>query len=93
MTEKQRATRRIPEFANYQEEAEFWDTHDFTDYQDEFKPVRVRFVKNLSEGITVRLDPETLKKLRSLAREKGLGPSVLIRMWIMEQLKETSSSA
>ena len=23
---------RIPEFANREEEAEFWDTHDITDY-------------------------------------------------------------
>jgi predicted DNA binding CopG/RHH family protein len=92
MTEKQPTTKRVPEFANYQEEAEFWDTHDFTDYQDEFKPVRVRFVKNLSEGITVRLDPQTLRRLRILAKEKGIGPSVMVRMWIMERLKEVQPS-
>ena len=31
---------RIPEFASREEEAEFWDTHDFTDYLDELEPVR-----------------------------------------------------
>ena len=79
---------RIPEFTSIEEEAEFWDTHSTADYEDEFKPVRVRFAKNLSEGITVRLDPETLRKLRVLAKEKGIGPTVLIRMWVMERLKE-----
>ena len=92
MTEKQPTPSRIPEFANYQEEAEFWDTHDTTDYEDEFKPVRVRFAKNLSEGIIIPLDSEALQKLRSLAKEKGIGPSVMIRMWVMERLNEVHPS-
>ena len=41
---------RIPEFSSIEEEAEFWDTHDTTEFEDEFKPVQVRFAKNLSEG-------------------------------------------
>ncbi|MDO8691657.1 MAG: CopG family antitoxin [Dehalococcoidia bacterium] len=40
MTEKERKTRlTLPEFQSHQEMAEFWDTHDFTDYMDDFKPV------------------------------------------------------
>ncbi len=32
----------IPEeFASYEEAAEFWDTHDTTDYPDAFRPVEV----------------------------------------------------
>ncbi len=84
---------RIPKFNSYQEEAEFWDTHDTTDYEDEFKPVKVRFAKNLSEGITIRLDPETLAELRACAREKGIGPTTLIRMWIMERLQQEHHAA
>ncbi len=94
MTQKEhQKTSRIPEFASREEEAAFWDTHSLADYWDEFKPVRVRFAKNLSEGITIRLDPETLRKVRSLAREKGLGPTTLIRMWVLEHLKEAHPSA
>ena len=28
---------QIPKFKNYQKEAKFWNTHDFTDFKDEFK--------------------------------------------------------
>jgi len=77
----------IPEFKSRQEEAEFWDTHDLADYWDEFKPVKVRFARNLSEGITIRFDPETLAKLREQARKKGMGPTTLARMWILEHLQ------
>ncbi|HEX2922725.1 MAG TPA: CopG family antitoxin [Chloroflexota bacterium] len=81
---------RIPRFASREEEAEFWDTHDITEFKDELAPARVRFAKNLSEGITIRLDAETLSQLRIRAREKGIGPTTLARMWILERLKESA---
>ena len=82
-----RGSSRIPEFASREEEAAFWDTHDIADYQDELKPVRARFAKNLSEGITIRLDPETLAELRARAKEQGIGPTTLARMWILQHLR------
>jgi predicted DNA binding CopG/RHH family protein len=77
----------IPDFKSIEEEAEFWDTHSLADYWDEGKPVKVRFAKNLSQGITIRLDPVTLTKLRELAHKQGIGPTTLARMWILEQLR------
>ena len=58
----------IPEFTSREEEAEFWDTHSLADYWDEFKPLKVRFGKNLSTGINVPLVHKTLQTLSSLAR-------------------------
>jgi predicted DNA binding CopG/RHH family protein len=80
---------RIPEFATIEEEARFWDTHSTADYEAEFTPVRVRFAKRLSSGVTIRLDPDTLKQLRTMAQEKGIGPTILIRMWVLERLRDT----
>lgn len=77
---------KIPNFKNRQEMAKWFDTHDMGDYQDEFKTIKVKFAKNLSEGITIRLDPKTLTKLREKAHRKGVGPTTLARMWIMENL-------
>lgn len=78
---------RVPDFASREEEAAFWDTHAITDHLDELKPARVRFAKNLSEGITIRLDPQTLAELRTQAHQKGVGPTTLARMWILEHLR------
>ena len=86
MTRKKKS--RIPEFKNREEEAEWFDTHDMADYMDEFKPVKVRFAKNLSEGLHIRLDSSTLTKLRNEAKEKGIGPTTLARMWILEHLRQ-----
>jgi predicted DNA binding CopG/RHH family protein len=85
MTERTRP-KRIPKFSSIEEEAKFWDTHDTTDYESEFKPADVQFAANLSKGITIRLDPETLQTLRQQAKKKGLGPTTLARMWILERL-------
>ncbi|MDO8473446.1 MAG: CopG family antitoxin [Dehalococcoidia bacterium] len=80
---KEKTKSDIPVFKTKEEEARFWDAHDFTDYRDKLKPARVRFARNLSHGITVRLDPETLAVLRAHAHKKGVGPTTLARMWIL----------
>ena len=86
--EKTQKESRIPHFTSREEEAAFWDTHDITEFEDELEPVQVRFSKHLSEGITIRLDQETLGKLRHLAHEKGIGPTTLARMWLLERLRD-----
>jgi hypothetical protein len=83
----QATTSRIPQFNSREEEAAWWDSHDITDYLDELTPVRVRFAKNLSEGLTIRLDPKTMQELRERAKRQGIGPTTLIRMWVMERLR------
>jgi predicted DNA binding CopG/RHH family protein len=93
MTKKEPAKpRRIPEFSTIEEEAAFWDTHSTADYEAEFKPVRVRFAKRLSTGVTIRLDPDTLEKLRAVAQEHGIGPTTLIRMWVLERLRQNEKA-
>lgn len=51
------------------------------------KPIKVRFAKNLSETLNIRLDSGTLHNVKNQARKKGLGPTQLIRMWIMEKIE------
>lgn len=96
MTAKQQASQktksRIPEFKNYREKTKWFDTHDMGDYQDEFKPIRVHFSKNLSQGLTIQFDPQTLDELREQAYKKGVGPTTLARMWILEHLNHLRGS-
>jgi hypothetical protein len=91
VTKTQEQQNRIPEFASREEAAEWFDTHDIADYLDEFELVdrkQVRVAKKLSANLTVRLTPELMNQLRSQAEQKGLGPSTLARMWIVEHLRE-----
>jgi len=78
----------IPDFASREQMAEFWDTHDIADYWDELKPIEVKFAKDLSVGITVRFDGGTLKELRERGKAMGIGPTTLVRLWVLERLRE-----
>ena len=86
MSERQKQ-KRIPTFNSREEEAEFWDSHDTADFEDEFERTNVRFAKNLSQCITVRFTADTLEVLRATAQKKGIGPIMLARMWILERLE------
>lgn len=72
-------------FKDREKEARFWEEH----FDNEFassKPQKVTFAKNLSETLNIRLDPATVTVVRNEAKAKGLGPTQLIRMWIMEKI-------
>ncbi len=87
-----RVKSRIPHFKTTAEEAEFWGTHSLADYEDELEEAPdVQFVvtrAKTKKGITVRLEEDLLESLRTEAHAKGIGPSTLIRMWVIEHLRE-----
>ena len=87
---------RIPRFKSIEEEAEFWDTHDLAEFEDELQEVTdVRFVMRRSrqtKALTVRVDEDTLATLTREATNQGIGPSTLVRMWILERLKESEKN-
>ena len=85
---EERKKSRIPEFKTIEEEAEFWDTHDTTDYEDEFKPVKVRFADKLFDRVTIPVDTDTLAQLDALAREEELNATALVRRWVLERLEQ-----
>jgi CopG antitoxin of type II toxin-antitoxin system len=83
------AKSRIPTFQTVEEEAAFWDTHSSEEFADELTSVEnVKFVKARSKrDLTVRVDEDTFEELDREAREKGIGPSTLASMLILEHLQ------
>ena len=82
---------KLPDFdkMTYKEEAHFWDTHEFTEFEDEFKDVEIVFdlKKPREETLVVRLQKEFKERLENIARSKGLNVSTLARMWLLEKLQ------
>ncbi len=78
----------IPDFKNRAEMAEWFDTHDMTDF--DFKPVEVKFdlEKSKEETVMFRLDKGVKQYLTQLARSKGLNTSSLLRMWVMGKFNQ-----
>jgi hypothetical protein len=49
--------------------------------------VRVEIKKPLDKVIPVRLPADKWEQIREEARELGVGPTTLARMWILERLR------
>ncbi len=83
-------TQRIPEFESRQEMAEWFDTHDFLDYPDEFSEVPVEEVRVspvLSQTLTIRLSSSLFEELRHQAEKRGVEATTLAKMWVVERLQ------
>ncbi len=80
---------RIPAFQDIEEEAEFWDTHDLTEfYGIEFVPVDVKVSSELISRLTVDLSPEEHAALEKRSQIEEVDASTLVRTWIIERLQQ-----
>lgn len=84
----------FPDFdkMSYEEEANWWDTHDWGEFWDELKDVKiiVDLHKPKEESLVLRLQKETKEKLTAVAKKRGLNTSSLARIWLMEKLQSVS---
>ncbi len=94
-TQEKKEIKRIPRFSSIEEMAEFWDTHDSSEYEHEFEPVEFEIAKPLKSTwmLSIRLEKETFDALQAIAKPKGLGASTLARMWILEELERARQNA
>ena len=61
---------KIPRFKNYEEEAEFWDTHSVADFLDELEEVELKVKGPLNHIFSVSLDGKSLTELLAVAKSK-----------------------
>jgi predicted DNA binding CopG/RHH family protein len=79
---------KVPKFKSLKEEREFWDTHNSTDYHNDFKTTKnVVFVRPKKEVISLRLESKFIRRLRELADKEGLPPTTYARMLIVKSIQ------
>ena len=83
----------IPELATREEIAEFWDTHDITDYLHELKPVKLTVAEGLLSVLQVEFDKETTAELFRLADHRGLLATAMVQAWVLERLRAEKGRA
>jgi len=84
--------KRIPDFKSDEEAAEFWDTHDFTEYEHDTEPVEVSFPRPKLKQVCLRLHPSHIERLKQIAAEKGIGYQTLLRMWVAERVRQETAA-
>jgi len=83
---KQERVEPIPEeFSSYEEAAEFWDTHDTTDYPDAFQTVDVETTFR-SRYYEIEIEADVAEALQAQAQQKGVTVSDLASDLLRQQL-------
>ncbi|MGD9634079.1 MAG: CopG family antitoxin [Pirellulales bacterium] len=81
--------RHLPKTDSIEELAQFWDTHDLTDFEadleEETEPVFDR-----ESTFTVHLDPKNADTVRQIAESQGCPPAKLIQLWVDERIMGSS---
>ncbi len=83
-----RQRKPIPSFRSEQEEREFWETHDTTDYVDWSQGRIVRFpnLKPSTTTISLRLPTPLLADLKALANKRDVPYQSLLKVFVAERV-------
>ena len=79
------SAKRLPKTDSIEELAQFWDTHDLTDFEEELEEVSGQ-VFSPGARVTVHLQPDEAEAVHQLANSKGLADAELVRAWVLEKL-------
>lgn len=83
--------KKIPAFKSEDDERDFWDTHDLTDYFDMSKAQRVIFpnLKPSTESISLRLPSHLLARIKEIANNKDVPYQSLMKIFLSEKVEES----
>jgi hypothetical protein len=93
MAKKKNKLNRDPlpdDFGSWEAAAEFWDTHDLTDYEDterDVPDVQINLVQH-----HFRVDAAIAQRLNQLAHRRGISPETLVNLWLAEKLRPNTSA-
>ena len=74
---RKKLVERIPEeFSSYEEAADFWDTHETTDYPEAFRTVNVQSELR-RRRYEIEIDEDLMRPPRAQARKRKVTPSDL----------------
>ncbi|MGB3212351.1 MAG: BrnA antitoxin family protein [Desulforhopalus sp.] len=87
-------SKQIPKFKNEDEEKEFWETHDSTDYIDWNKAEKITFsnLKPSVKKISLRLPETMLEELKLLANKKDVPYQSLLKIFLAERIEKELSA-
>ena len=80
--------KNLPKFKTEAEEIRFWETHSIADYWDELEEGKDIFKRPKLMPLTLKFDPLVLKKIRMLARKRGISYSAYIRYLIAKSVEK-----
>ncbi len=82
----------LPNTDSIEELATFWDTRDLTDFEGDLEEVsKPVFVRAKGTSMSIDLQPTEARRLKQIARSRGVNGTTILRQWILERLQESFS--
>ena len=82
--------KKIPQFKSEDEEREFWQTHDSTEYVDWKKAKRLTLanLKPSVKTISLRLPESMLEELKLLANKRDVPYQSLVKVFLSDRIEQ-----
>lgn len=71
--------KKLPEFKTNEEEIKFWEKHSIAEYWEDLEECKDTFKRPKLKSVTLKFDPLILKKIKLLARKRGISYNAYIR--------------
>lgn len=86
----QKKFKKVPRFKNEQEEREFWEKNDSTEFVDWNQGKRASFpaLKPSLKSISIRLPESMIEQLKVLANKKDVPYQSLVKIYLSEKVRE-----
>ena len=78
---------QIPTTQSIEELAEFWDTHDLTDFEDQLQEVKDPVFER-ETLISTPLRSQEMETLKEIAKAQGVDCPDLIKQWVLEKVSQ-----
>jgi predicted DNA binding CopG/RHH family protein len=82
---------KLPKTDSIQESAEFWDTHELSDFDKELEEVAEPFFVR-DTAIKVQLESRQVEAIEQMAQAKGVSREELVRGWVLQKLTRRNSA-
>jgi predicted HicB family RNase H-like nuclease len=78
---------KVPDFKSVKDEAQFWEEHSVADYWEDLEESDDRFERPALTPVTIRSDPIVLKKIKMLARKRGISYNAYTRYLLAKSVE------
>lgn len=79
---------KMPDFSSEQEEIKYWEKNSIADYWDDLAECSDTFKRPKLKPVTLKFDPLVLKKIKMLAKKRGLSSSAYIRYLLAKGIED-----
>ena len=93
MSKAKAKAKTIADCKSDEERADYLASHDVFETDDfEYIGVAEAPARKLQKQLHMRIDEETIGRLRKIASRKGMGYQTLVRMWLLERIEQEDVS-